>query len=366
MNNKNIRICVLFGGQSSEHAISEQSATYIIELLEKLGFAYISKLGISRAGDFICYQGDNSGIKNGSWIDHPDNQPVFFRMGEKGSGFYTCAKDSLPGNEHLLWHDVDLFFPVLHGKMGEDGTIQGLFDMLNASYVGSGVLASSVSMDKVASRMLFDQVGIPQAKWTFLKKSEFLQDNEKAMIHIEQQLAYPVFVKPANAGSSIGISKAHDRSELLKALQLAFEHDSKAVLEETIEGREIELAVLEDPEAETGIFVSEAGEIIPDREFYDYESKYVSNASKLLIPAEVSQAQSNKLKEYARKAFQTVDGRGLTRADFFIEKQSGRVLLNEINTLPGFTAISMYPKLLIESGYSEEKFMETLIFSALN
>ena len=238
--------------------------------------------------------------------------------------------------------------------------------MLNAKFVGCGVLASAVSMDKVISRMLFDQENIPQADWTWLNKSKYLSDKISSMQKVEAKLPYPVFAKPANAGSSVGISKAYNRDDLEKALDLAFEHDSKVVIEKGIDGREIELAVIEDPSLPESIFVSVAGEIIPDRDFYDYESKYLSNESELIVPAELTELEEKTLCSYAQRAFNVVDGKGLCRADFFIEKSTGKVLLNEINTLPGFTAISMYPKLLQNSGYDQSKLIKTLLLSAIN
>lgn len=356
MNIKNLNICVLFGGQNSEHEISRQSAVYIINVLNKLGIKKLYTMGISKEGEFKLFYGDLKEIKNGNWLENDSNQEVLFKLGDQGQGFYTNRGQS------LVWHQVDLFFPVLHGKMGEDGTIQGLFEMLNSRFVGCGVLSSSVSMDKVISRMLFDQVGIPQAAWTWLRKSEFEKKASQSIQNIKEALPYPIFVKPANAGSSVGISKAYNDKDLMAALELAFDHDAKAVLEKGIQGREIELAVLDKGNDET--FVSLAGEIIPDRDFYDYESKYVSSDSKLIIPADVSEKEMSVLTEYASQAFSIVDGKGLCRADFFIEDGTGRILLNEINTLPGFTAISMYPKLMEKSGYTAEELMEALISSA--
>lgn len=357
MNMKDLKVCVLFGGQSSEHDVSRQSASYIIDVLKRLNIQELHTVGITKQGEFIHYNGESELIRNNEWLQHADNQEVLFKPGR--SGFFT-QKDG-----EINWQAVDIFFPVLHGKNGEDGTIQGLFDMMNAPFVGCGVLASSVSMDKVASRMLFDQVGIPQAKWTWLRNRDFKVREEQCISDIEKTLPYPIFVKPANAGSSVGISKAHNREELVNALVLAFEHDEKAVLEESILGREIELAVLEDPTIDEKIIVSLPGEIIPDREFYDFESKYVSNGSKLLIPANLTETEIKELQALAQKTFETVDGKGLSRVDFFVDLNSGKILLNEINTLPGFTAISMYPKLMIASGYTEEELVEKLLQSSL-
>ncbi|HZJ69042.1 MAG TPA: D-alanine--D-alanine ligase family protein [Candidatus Eisenbacteria bacterium] len=356
MDISNLNVCVLFGGQNSEHDISRQSAVYIIDVLHKLTLKKVYTMGISKEGECKLFHGGKKEIEDGSWLTNTSNQDVLFKLGHEGQGFYTCDKSL------LAWHDVDLFFPVLHGKLGEDGTIQGLFEMLNSQFVGCGVLASSVSMDKVISRMLFDQVGIPQAAWTWVRNTRFRDQAEKCLAEIKETIEYPMFVKPANAGSSMGISKAYDDNDLRLALAEAFEHDEKAVIEQAIEGREIEVSVLEKENGE--IFVSLAGEIIPDRDFYDYESKYISSDSKLIIPAKLTDDEKRTLAEYAKKAFAIVDGEGLCRADFFIENKSKRVLLNEINTLPGFTSISMYPKLLEASGYSAEKLMESLIRSA--
>ncbi|NLJ94792.1 MAG: D-alanine--D-alanine ligase [Clostridiaceae bacterium] len=360
MKFEDLSICVIFGGQSNEHEISAQSASYIINLLKEANAKNIYQLGISKEGNCFLFHGRVDQVKDGSWLNDPNNQTVLFKLGEKGQGFYVEE------DNQLNWYDVDVFFPVLHGQNGEDGTIQGLFDMLNANFVGCGVLSSAVSMDKVISRMLFDYAGIPQAEWTWLKKKEYLSNKDKAVENIEAELAYPVFVKPANAGSSVGINKAYDRKDLENSLDLAFNYDSKVVIEAGIIGREIELAIIEDPDLEDNIFVSEAGEIIPDRDFYDYESKYISQDSELIIPASLTDDQLKTLHEYAKTAFNLVDGEGLSRADFFIEKSTGKILLNEINTLPGFTAISMYPKLIQHSGYNPIKLIKTLINSAIN
>ncbi len=357
MKRKDLKVCVLFGGQSSEHDVSRQSASYIIDVLKRLDLQELHTIGITQKGEFIHYRGDSELIRNNEWLQHADNQEVLFKPGQ--SGFFT-QKDG-----EINWQAVDVFFPVLHGKNGEDGTIQGLFDMINAPFVGCGVLASSVSMDKVASRMLFDQAGIPQAKWTWLRNRDFIEKEEQCISDIENTLPYPIFVKPANAGSSVGISKAHNREELVSALVLAFKHDEKAVLEESIHGREIELAVLEDLTKDEHIVVSLPGEIIPDREFYDFESKYISNGSKLLIPANLTETEISELQALAKRTFETVDGKGLSRVDFFVDLNSGKILLNEINTLPGFTEISMYPKLMIASGYTEEELVEKLLQSSL-
>lgn len=360
MKIEELKLCVLFGGESSEHEVSGRSAVYIIELLRSLAVSKVYQIGISKEGEFFLFYGPIEDIFNSSWINHPAKAPVYFKPGQE-AGFYCQG----PGQYSLSWHPVDVFLPILHGKRGEDGTIQGLLDMIHANYIGCKALASAVGMDKVVSQQLFDQAGIPQAAWTWLSDIHYRQDKLKSLEGIEDQLTYPMFIKPANAGSSVGISKAKTRSELEAALDLAFVHDSKAVVEEAIIGREIELAVLENPDLKSGVFVSQPGEIIPDKEFYDYESKYISQSARLLVPALVTDREYTDLKEYAIKAFNIINGSGLSRVDFFIEEASGRVLINEINTMPGFTSISMYPKLMTCSGYSAQDLIKSLIRLAL-
>ncbi|HHU53383.1 MAG TPA: D-alanine--D-alanine ligase [Clostridiaceae bacterium] len=364
------KICVLFGGQSNEHDISCQSASYIISVLQQSAVKALHLIGITKYGEFLYYEGPADLILDGTWAEHESNKKVFFRLGHRGQGFYisnSVEPDTQNGsrdNTELSWIEVDVFFPVLHGKMGEDGTVQGLFELINTPYVGCGVLASSIAMDKVASRKMFDTAGIPQANWTWLKKRKFNEDPESAITKIKEVLIYPIFVKPANAGSSVGITKAKSDQELLESLAIAFEHDDKAVLEQAIVGREIEVALLELNDSKHSLFISVPGEIIPDREFYDFESKYISDGSKLIVPAELESQQIEEITRYAKLAFRTVDGKGLCRADFFLEDTTGRILMNEINTMPGFTGISMYPKLMAESGYPSVKLVEALIASA--
>ncbi|NLJ69980.1 MAG: D-alanine--D-alanine ligase [Clostridiaceae bacterium] len=371
MDISQIKVCVLFGGQSNEHDISRQSVSYIISVLQQSDVKDLHLIGITKNGEFMYYDGPIDLISDGTWLGHESIKEVLFKPGHQGQGFYLCDRyDSKTQNDSdntkLTWIAVDVFFPVLHGKMGEDGTVQGLFELLNTPFVGCGVLASSIAMDKVASRNMFDTVGIPQANWTWLKKRKFDADPNLAIQAIKEVLTYPIFIKPANAGSSVGITKADSDQELFESLTIAFEHDDKAVLEQAIVGREIEVAVLELTDSDRNLFVSVPGEIIPDREFYDFESKYISDGSKLIIPAELDPQHIEKINQYAKLAFRTVDGKGLCRADFFLEESTDRILINEINTMPGFTAISMYPKLMEESGYSSLELVEALIASAFN
>ncbi|HHT25478.1 MAG TPA: D-alanine--D-alanine ligase [Clostridiaceae bacterium] len=370
MDISQIKVCVLFGGQSNEHDISRLSVSYIISVLQESAVKDLQVIGITQNGEFKYYDGPADLISDGTWLEHESIKDVLFKPGHQGQGFYIYDQNGsenqsgYKNNTELTWIEVDVFFPVLHGKMGEDGTIQGLFELLNTPFVGCGVLASSIAMDKVASRNMFDTVGIPQANWTWLKKRKFYANPDFAIEAIKNILTYPIFVKPANAGSSVGITKANSDQDLLESLAIAFEHDDKAILEQAIVGREIEVAVLELTDSDRNLFVSVPGEIIPDREFYDFESKYISDGSILIIPAELEPQQIEEINRYAKLAFRTVDGKGLCRADFFLEKSTGRILINEINTMPGFTGISMYPKLMAESGYPSNKLVEALIASA--
>lgn len=264
----------------------------------------------------------------------------------------------LDGNQVEL-QKIDVIFPVLHGKNGEDGTVQGLMELAKIPYVGCDVLASAVSMDKLYTKIIADTLNISQADYVGVRKEE-LRDMQEVIARIEGKLSYPVFVKPSNAGSSRGVSKAHNRGELEEGLMLAAEHDRKILIEETIIGREIECAILggREPKA-SGI-----GEILAAADFYDYEAKYHNAESKTVISPDLPREITEEIRKTALKVFQAVDGFGLARVDFFLEKDTNRVVFNEINTLPGFTNISMYPMLWEEKGISRKELVEKLIQSA--
>ena len=256
---------------------------------------------------------------------------------------------------------VDVVFPVLHGTYGEDGTVQGLLDLAGVPYVGSGVLGSAVGMDKDMQKRLFLQAGLPVGEFLPVLRSEWAKSPAKILKGIRKKFRFPVFVKPATAGSSVGMTKAHNPKELTQAMNLAAEFAQKILVERTIGGREIELSVLgnDDPKA------SVPGEIIPHREFYDYTAKYLEEGTRLLIPAKLNRAQVKKFQAYTVRAFRCLECRGMARVDFFLEKRTGRILLNEINTIPGFTSISMYPKLWEASGVSYKELLTRLIELAL-
>jgi D-alanine-D-alanine ligase len=250
----------------------------------------------------------------------------------------------------------------VHGTYGEDGTLQGLLDLANIPYVGAGVLGSALGMDKIVQKQLFQQAGLPIARYTWFLSSVCKKQPRRVVAEAEKELSYPMFVKPANTGSSVGISKAHRRRELVSAIETAAEYDRKVVVEQGIEGiREIECSVLGNDRPEASI----PGEIIPSNEFYDYDAKYVDGKSTSVIPAKLSRSAVRRIRDLAVKAFQVLDCAGMARVDFFVTKRTGRVYLNEINTIPGFTSISMYPKLWEASGLSYADLLDRLIALAI-
>ncbi len=344
------RIAVIFGGKSSEHEVSRVSAAYVINNIPEDKFEII-KLGITKSGKWLLYSGDTALIADGEWENHPDNKTAFISPDSSLGGIVAITSDGC----RII--KLDVIFPVLHGKNGEDGTIQGLFELAGIPYVGCGVLASADCMDKVVTNIMLESLGIDQAKFTWFYASEYEKSPEKCLQKIERALpSYPVFVKPANAGSSVGVSKADSRDELITAIEKAIKEDSKILIEENITGKEVECAVLGNDEPVASI----PGQIAPASEFYDYDAKYNSSASELYIPAKINDELIYKVRVTALKAYRNLGCRGLSRVDFFVT-EDGRVLLNEINTLPGFTSISMYPKLMAACDIEGSRLIEKLI-----
>lgn len=342
MENK-LNIGVVFGGQSGEHEVSRVSAYNVLGVIDRAKYNIVT-IGISKKGKWFLFSGDSEKIKDGSWEQDQQNLITDFSI-----------------FSHPEISKIDIFFPVLHGPMGEDGTIQGVFEMLNKPYVGCGVLSSAVGMDKVFSKIMFQSVGIPTGKYIYFRKNDWKNDQGAQIDVIEKALEYPVFVKPANMGSSVGISKAHDRDELISAINEAFVYDNKLILEAFVKGREIECAVLEVGDT---IRASIPGEVIPSKEFYDYEAKYsATEDSKVVIPADLSKEVTEKIRNYAVKAFEAIEGSGLSRVDFFVTEDES-VLINEVNTLPGFTNISMYPKMWEATGIGYKELVDMIIASA--
>lgn len=341
-----LKVCVIFGGQSPEHEISRKSVTSVLNNLNKEKYE-ITIIGITKKGEWYLYAGDISKIENGDWEKENNKRAII--SPDAGQKAILVFEENGISEIH-----PDIVFPVLHGEYGEDGTIQGLLELANIKYVGMGVLASANGMDKSYTKIVLDAAGIPQADWVVVKTSEGC---ESYIQEIEQKLGYPCFVKPCNTGSSVGVGKAHNREELLAALSEAAKFDRKILVEENIDGHEVECAVLgnEHPKA------AAVGEIMPTVEFYDFDAKYNDNSTKLQIPADLPEDIYEQIRKYSVKAFKALDGMGLSRVDFFVKYSDNSVLLNEINTLPGFTNISMYPKLWDAAGVGYSELLDKLI-----
>ena len=344
------KICVVFGGQSPEHDISRLSVTSVIENLDKTKYD-IYTIGITKDGEWFLYTGDYKYIKNGEWESKAANKKKAVISPDAKDRAIIVFEEN--GIEKI---HPDVIFPVLHGEYGEDGTIQGLFELSHIPYVGMGVMASANGMDKTSSKIVFASAGIPQADWYVYNKGD---DIDEAVKNIEEKLGYPCFVKPARTGSSVGVGKAHDRAKLISAIENAVKFDRKVLIEENIEGHEVETAVLGNG---AEIEVGEVGEIKPAVEFYDFDAKYSSDSETALeIPAVIPEETREQIREYAKTAFRALDGQGLSRVDFFVRYSDGSIVLNEINTMPGFTSISMYPKLFAAAGVDYPSLLDALI-----
>lgn len=344
-----LRVGVIFGGRSGEHEVSLMSAKSVISALDPRKYEIIP-LAIDKSGKWLL---PNEAAK---MLD-ASVTPVLSLdtpIGEAG-------QPPLVPDPEAKTPFLDVVFPVLHGPHGEDGTIQGLLELANIAYVGAGVLGSAVSMDKAMMKAVFSQAGLPVVKWETVIRRHWEREPDQITAKIEAEIGYPCFVKPANLGSSVGITRADSRGQLVEAVNLACEFDRRVVVEQALSRpREIECSVLgnDDP------VVSVPGEIVPGNEFYDYEAKYLSDTSQLIIPADVTPEQRRLLEEYAVKAFKAVDCAGMARVDFFITEDQ-QVIVNEINTIPGFTRISMYPKLWEASGIGYQELLDRLIELAL-
>ncbi len=345
-------VAVIFGGASSEYEVSLRSAAFVISGIDP-GKYDLTMVGITKTGNWYLYNGPVEKIADNSWNQPQYVTPAILPPDPTYGGLLVMEE----GGSRVI--ALDVVFPVLHGKNGEDGTIQGVFEMAQIPYVGCGVLASAACMDKAMTHTVLDQAGIPNAMWADIYPWD-LENFDETELELCDTLGYPMFVKPANAGSSVGVSKAANKEELLSALQLAFEHDGKAVVEEFIKGREVECAVFGNHGAKASVL----GEIAPKKEFYDYEAKYQDDSTDLYIPARISEETADLVRELALAAYEALGCAGLSRVDFFVQDEG--IILNEINTLPGFTAISMYPKLMMEGGMTHFELISGLIELALN
>ena len=334
-----MKVAVIFGGKSTENYVSRMSAVSVVNNLDKVKYEIVM-IGITEEGKWIHYIGDIDNLTEENWSIYAETD------GNVKNGI-----------ERLMQDDIDIIFPVLHGPNGEDGTVQGLFELLAKPYVGCGVLASAISMDKAYTKRICRDAGINQCKYLAFERCELERNIDGCIEHIEHELGYPNFVKPANAGSSVGTNKAKDREDLKNALLTAASYDIRIVVEEFVNGREIECALLGNYDAQVAI----PGEVIAANEFYDYEAKYFNEGSSTQIPAQLTNEQQEEVMGLALKIYRTLDCKGLSRIDFFLDRDTGKFIFNEVNTLPGFTNISMYSKMWAACGIPYNKLLDKLI-----
>lgn len=341
-----MNIAILFGGKSQEHEVSCISAYSIYTHIDKEKYN-THLIGITKEGKFKYFDHSPEKLLEGDWERLASDAPVDI-LGNNGPVAIYKGEETIK---------IDCFFPVLHGPYGEDGKIQGLLDYSEVPYVGNGVLSSAICMDKVVSKDLLKLNNIPQTKYISIHKKQSADATKKI-----EEFKYPLFVKPANLGSSVGITKVKNQSELEKAIAEAFKYDNKILIEEGVNCREIECSVLEN---QGQLLISSPGELIVHDDFYDYDAKYKKNTTKLVIPADLSEETIDKIKKYAKEVFYILNCNALARIDFFIDKTNGQILVNEINTMPGFTSISMYPKLLGHDGITYPDLIDKLIVLAM-
>jgi D-alanine-D-alanine ligase len=343
------RLGVFFGGRSGEHEVSLLSARSVINALEADRYEVV-EIGITKNGEWLSGPG---ALKAFESDDRSSLVPVVMIPQPGNFVLYRCNE----GQVFEPYIELDMAFPILHGTFGEDGTLQGMFELAEIPYVGAGVLASAVAMDKGLFKHVMRANGLPVLDWLVLTDVEYGQGIDQAFKKAEAIGAYPLFTKPANMGSSVGITRCESRSDLIEGVQDALQYDRRVVIEQGISAREIEISVLgnEDPDA------SVAGEIVPSDIFYSYKAKYVDDASELIIPAKIDEQTAQAVRQIAIRAYQLIDCAGMARVDFLLERETGRLFLNEINTIPGFTKISMYPKLWEASGISYPALLDRLV-----
>lgn len=351
-----LRVGVLFGGQSGEHEVSLVSAQAVLAALDPARYVVLP-IGIG---------------KDGRWLTGAAAMPTLIAAADATRLPVGAARPAMPtaaplasapadmvasGARSGVLAGVDVVFPVLHGPLGEDGTVQGLLELAGVPYVGCGVLASAVGMDKIMMKAAFAAAGLPLVPWAQVRRSEWQQGRAQLLDWLETRLSYPMFVKPANMGSSVGISKVKTRDGLAAGLDLAASYDRRIVVEQGISAREIEVSVIGNETVE----VSVPGEVVPSNEWYDYEAKYIAGKSQVLIPAPITHEIAQQVRELAVRAFAAVDGAGLARVDFLLAKDSGALVVNEVNTMPGFTSVSMYAKMWEASGVNYVELLDKLI-----
>lgn len=345
---------VIFGGRSGEHEVSLASARSVVDAMDRERYEVVP-IGITKQGRWIVPEDPDQAFREG--LDGIPGRPAAILPDPAHRGLMMLDQ---AGQDAIV--RLDVVFPVLHGPMGEDGTVQGLLELAQIPYVGAGVLGSAAGMDKVVMKILFRAVGLPGPDFTLVTRSEWEMRPDEVRGDIESQFSYPIFVKPANLGSSVGISKVHCTEELAPALDMAAKYDRRIIIEEGVaDAREIEVSVLGNDFPQASV----PGEVIPSREFYDYEAKYIDEGSRLLIPAPLVEDAAEEIREMAIQAYQAVDCAGMARVDFFYRESDHRILVNEINSLPGFTKISMYPKLWAATDLPFSELIDRLIQLAL-
>lgn len=360
MGAQKIRVAVIYGGRSGEHEVSLQSAASVVKNLDPNRFEIVP-IGIDKQGHWLLNDVKNLGLENAI----------------KSLPLQTSTSQRFTSLNHIKFQDsralnpaktnsIDVFFPVLHGSFGEDGTLQGMLEMMDVAYVGAGVLSSAIGMDKDVSKRLVAQAGLSIPPFMAVRLGEWQQNPSYYQQQIETRFGYPVFVKPANTGSSVGVHKVMRAEDLAIKVADAFLYDVKILIEQAVEAREIELSVLENPDYGSPPLVSVPGEVVPQHEFYSYAAKYLdADGAKLYIPAKIDKTTCSQAQVFAQQIFQILDCEGMARVDLFLDKHTGKFIFNEINTLPGFTQISMYPKLWEASGVSYQQLLSYLIDLAI-
>lgn len=353
---KRIKVGIMFGGKSSEYEVSLKSATSILDNIDREKFE-VTMIGVSKQGGMYSYKGAVEDIKNDKW-QQGEITPITISTNQEYKGIIELK-------EPYAVQQLDVIFPVMHGKNAEDGTMQGVLSISGIPYVGCKTTSSAICMDKALTKTVLDKYGIANAKWELITKRDMHLGGEQYSTSIyemvEDKLGYPCFVKPANAGSSVGVSKVANKEQLMTAIKTAMSNDDKVLIETAVRGREIECAVLGDKNIRSSVL----GEIKPKSEFYDYEAKYVDNTTEVEAPVKLEEGMSDKIRDMAVEIYKKLDCQGLARVDFFLTEQ-GEVLLNEINTLPGFTEISMYPQLMELTGVGYSELISELIQIALD
>ena len=349
-----LNVCVLFGGMSPEHEVSLRSAEFVLGCLDPEKYN-VYPVGITKEGNWILFgSNDYSMLPSGQWLECAENRPAAISP-VRGQGLLRFEDD------RVVQEQIDVVFPVLHGENGEDGTVQGLLQLAGIAYVGPHVSASAVSMDKTLTKLVADQAKVRQAEWYLVRNTDLETHLDNILEQLESTFSYPMFVKPAGTGSSVGVSKAADRESLTEALLKAGKFDSKILVEEFIHGREVEVAVMGNANPVASI----CGEIDSGADFYDYDAKYVTDTSVAYIPARIPEDVAEKVREAAVEIYSAIGCQGLSRVDFFVTYEGNEVVFNEINTLPGFTSISMYPKLFDASGIPGNVLLDELLKLAL-